>query len=73
MPAFPVTLTWPWLGPLGMIPFPTKYRIYFGKPLRLQGDPHDEDSAIERHVDKVKSAIRAMLDRGLRRRAGVFF
>ncbi len=73
MPAFPVTLTWPWLGPLGMIPLPTKYRIYFGKPLRLQGDPHDEDSAIERHVDKVKSAIRAMLDRGLRRRAGVFF
>jgi 1-acyl-sn-glycerol-3-phosphate acyltransferase len=73
MPAFPVTFTWPWLGPLGMIPFPTKYRMYFGKPMRFDGDPHDEDRVIKRHVDKVKAAIQAMIDRGLRERSGVFF
>ena len=39
MPAFPVTLTWPWLGPLGMLPLPVKYRIYFGEPMQLQRQP----------------------------------
>ncbi|MBI4515564.1 MAG: acyltransferase family protein [Deltaproteobacteria bacterium] len=73
MPAFPVTLTWPWLGPLGLIPLPAKYRIYFGKPMRFSGNPHDEDRVIQRHVDKVKSAIQSMLERGLRERTGVFF
>jgi 1-acyl-sn-glycerol-3-phosphate acyltransferase len=72
-PAFPVTLTWPWLGPLGLIPLPTKYRIYFGKPIRLEGDPNDEDRVIQRHVDRVKAAIQGMLDRGLRERSGIFF
>jgi len=73
MPAFPVTLTWPWLGPLGMIPFPVKYRIYFGKPMRFTGKPHDEDEIVERQVGKVKGTIQAMLDRGLRERRSVFF
>ena len=73
MPAFPVTLTWPWLGPLGLLPLPVKYRIYFGKPLRFTGDPDDEDEVIERKVDKVKKTIQSMLDHGLRERPGIFF
>jgi 1-acyl-sn-glycerol-3-phosphate acyltransferase len=72
-PAFPITLTWPWLGPLGLIPLPSKYRIFFGRPMHFEGDPNDEDRVIERHVNRVKGAIRAMLDRGLRQRSGVFF
>jgi 1-acyl-sn-glycerol-3-phosphate acyltransferase len=35
MPAFPVTLTWPWLGPLGALPYPVKYRVYFGEPMHF--------------------------------------
>ncbi len=73
MPAFPITLTWPWLGPLGLIPFPVKYRIYFGKPLRFRGDPDDEDAVIGKHVAKVKRTIQAMLDDGVRERRSIFF
>ncbi|HVN87153.1 MAG TPA: lysophospholipid acyltransferase family protein [Candidatus Binatia bacterium] len=73
MPAFPITVTWPWLGPLGLIPLPTKYRVYFGKPMHLDGDPHDEDRVIKRHVDRVKASIHAMLNRGLRERRSIFF
>lgn len=73
MPAFPITLTWPWLGPLGLIPFPVKYRIFFGDPLRLEGDADDDDEVIEKQVDVVKDAIQAMLDRGVRNRPGIFF
>jgi 1-acyl-sn-glycerol-3-phosphate acyltransferase len=73
MPAFPITLTWPWLGPLGMIPLPVKYRIYFGKPLRFTGDPDDEDEVIARKVGKVKRTIQSMLEQGVRERPGIFF
>ena len=73
LPAFPITLTWPLLGPLGLLPLPVKYRIYFGKPLRFEGDPDDEDAVIARKVGRVVGTIQAMLDKGLRERAGIFF
>jgi 1-acyl-sn-glycerol-3-phosphate acyltransferase len=73
LPAFPITLTFPLLGPLGLLPLPVKYRIYFGKPLRFEGDPDDEDAVIERKVRRVVGTIQAMLDDGLRERAGIFF
>lgn len=73
MPAFPITLTWPWLGPLGLLPLPTKYRIYFGKPMRFEGDPDDEDAVIDRKVQKVVDTIQGMIDRGLSERPGIFF
>ncbi|HSP96746.1 MAG TPA: lysophospholipid acyltransferase family protein [Candidatus Dormibacteraeota bacterium] len=73
MPAFPVTVTWPWLGPLGLLPLPTKYRIYFGKPMRFEGNPDDEDAVIDRKVQKVVDTIQGMIDKGLREREGIFF
>jgi 1-acyl-sn-glycerol-3-phosphate acyltransferase len=73
LPAFPITLTWPLLGPLGLIPFPVKYRIYFGKPLRFEGNPDDEDAVIAKKVGKVVDTIQAMLDNGLRERPGIFY
>jgi len=72
MPAFPITATFPWLGPLGLLPLPVKYRILFGEPLQFEGDATDEDSVIEEKVDQVKAAIRELLDQGRRDRRGVF-
>jgi 1-acyl-sn-glycerol-3-phosphate acyltransferase len=73
MPAFPVTLTWPWLGPLGMVPLPTKYRIYFGEPLVFDGNPNDEDDVIAEKVDRVKEEIAGMLALGLATRPSIFW
>ncbi len=73
MPAFPITLTWPWLGPLGMIPLPVKYRIYFGEPMRFEGNPNDEDEVIGEKVDEVKGAIATMLAEGLASRRSIFW
>lgn len=73
IPAFPITLTWPLLGPLGLLPLPAKYRIYFGKPLRFDGNPDDEDAVIGKKVGKVVDIIQSMLDKGLRERPGIFF
>jgi 1-acyl-sn-glycerol-3-phosphate acyltransferase len=73
MPAFPVTLTWPWLGPLGMIPLPTKYRIYFGEPMQFDGNANDEDEVIGELVDQVKQEIAGMLASGIAARPSIFW
>lgn len=72
IPAFPITATFPWLGPLGLMPLPVKYRLYFGKPLHFEGDPNEEDAEMQAKVDVVKGAIDGLLQRGLRERGGVF-
>jgi 1-acyl-sn-glycerol-3-phosphate acyltransferase len=73
MPAFPVTLTWPWLGLLGLVPLPVKYHLRFGEPMRFEGNPHDEDEVIGEQVDEVKARIAAMLADGLGRRRSLFW
>jgi 1-acyl-sn-glycerol-3-phosphate acyltransferase len=73
IPAFPVTLTWPWCGLLGLVPLPVKYRIYFGEPMRFDGNPHDEDEVIGEKVEQVKARIATMLARGLSARRSIFW
>jgi 1-acyl-sn-glycerol-3-phosphate acyltransferase len=72
-PAFPITLTWPWLGPLGMVPLPVKYHLHFGEPLRFSGNANDEDDVIAEKVDEVKGSIAAMFAQGLATRRGIFW
>jgi len=72
-PAFPITLTWPWLGPLGLVPLPVKYHIHFGTPMHFFGNPHDEDEAIAEKVEQVKERIAGMLAAGLATRRSLFW
>jgi len=71
-PALPITPTFPWLGPLGLLPLPVKYRIYFGEPQQFEGESSDEDAVIEAKVDEVKVRIGGLLARGRREREGIF-
>jgi len=71
-PAFPITLTFPWLGPAGFIPLPVKYRLSFGEPLRFEGDPTEDDATIGAKVEVVKDAIRKLVESGLSKRRGWF-
>jgi len=71
-PALPITPTFPWLGPLGLLPLPVKYHIYFGEPLRFDGEASDEDANIDAKVDEVKAKIAGLLARGRREREGIF-
>ncbi len=72
MPSLPITVGFPWLGPLGILPLPVKYRIYFGEPLYFEGEPSEDDAAIQEKVDAVRGSIEAMFERGLAERRGVF-
>jgi 1-acyl-sn-glycerol-3-phosphate acyltransferase len=71
-PAFPITPVFPWLGLLGFLPLPVKFRLRFGEPLRFEGDPHDDDAAIEAHVERVKASIRELVAEGLAERGSWF-
>ena len=71
-PAFPVTWGFPLLGPLGFVPMPVKYRLHFGKPMRLEGHPGDEDEVIEEQVERVKDEIRNLIEDGLAQRSDWF-
>jgi 1-acyl-sn-glycerol-3-phosphate acyltransferase len=72
MPAFPITATFPWLGPLGLLPLPVKYRLHFGEPLAFEGDSNEEDAAIEDRVAVVRRALEELLASGRRERRGIF-
>ena len=71
-PAFPITPLFPWLGLGGFLPLPVKFRIRFGQPLLFDGDPNDDDAAIEKHVDVVKDRIRELIAEGLDERTSWF-
>jgi 1-acyl-sn-glycerol-3-phosphate acyltransferase len=73
MPSFPVTLTFPLLGPFGMLPLPVRYHIEFGKPMHFEGHAEDEDDVIEAKVEQVKAAIHEQLERGRANRKSIFF
>ena len=76
LPYFPLTPTFPWLGPLGVVPLPTKWSIDFGDPIDLGGHgPEDADDPIlvNRISEEVRSSIQRMVDGRLARRRSVWF
>jgi 1-acyl-sn-glycerol-3-phosphate acyltransferase len=76
LPYFPLTPTFPWLGPLGMVPLPSKWSIDFGDPLPTTGfgpDAADDPILVNRLAEKVRGAIQRMIDGRLARRRSVWF
>jgi 1-acyl-sn-glycerol-3-phosphate acyltransferase len=72
LPALPITPLMA-LGPVGLLPLPVKYRIYFGEPMTFTGDPNDEDAEIAVKAKQVERAIKDLLEHGLRERKHIFW
>ncbi|MDQ6658666.1 MAG: acyltransferase family protein [Actinomycetota bacterium] len=75
LPYFPITPTFPLLGPLGAIPLPSKWLIEFGEPIRT--DQFDEGAADDPMVvfnlsDRVRETIQQSLYRLLLQRGHPF-
>lgn len=75
-PYFPITPFFPWLGPLGLIPLPSKWIVEFGEPVRT--DQHEEgawqDSMLVFELaDQVRDTVQQTLYENLMRRRGIFF
>ena len=75
LPYFPITPFWPLLGPLGMIPLPSKWRIQFHPAVHVEDVPIG--SAEDQHVvmalsDEVRGTIQHGIYENLKLRRGVF-
>jgi len=75
LPYFPVTPFWPWLGPLGMIPLPSKWRIQFHPPVHVEDNPPevaDDQNLVMALSDEVRNTIQQGIYDNLKLRRGVF-
>ncbi|HET6627461.1 MAG TPA: 1-acyl-sn-glycerol-3-phosphate acyltransferase [Nocardioidaceae bacterium] len=75
VPYIPITPFFPWLGPLGMVPLPSKWLIEFGEPIRT--DSYDEGAAddpmlVFNVTDQVRETIQQTLYSLLMQRRSVF-
>jgi 1-acyl-sn-glycerol-3-phosphate acyltransferase len=75
LPYFPVTPTFPWLGPLGLVPLPSKWYLEFGEPVRTDGygpDAVDDPTLVFELTDRVRETIQTTLYRLLVQRRSVW-
>jgi len=67
LPVAPITPTFPWLGPLGLLPYPVRYRIVYGEPLRFHerfGPEGADDARLVRYLaNQVRRAVQLLIDR----------
>jgi len=71
VPYFPITPTWPWLGPLGMVPLPSRWVIDFGAPIPTAGYADDPSIVLEL-TDAVRQRIQQRLHELLAPRGPAF-
>ena len=74
-PYFPVTPTFPLLGPLGLVPLPSKWYIEFGEPIQtsdLGAAQADDPMLVFNLTDQVRETIQHTLYRLLSQRRNAF-
>ncbi len=76
LPFFPVTPFFPALGPLGLIPLPSKWTIRFGEPIPVHELPEEtveNEIIINTLNEELRSTIQEMLLEMLKKRRSIFF
>jgi 1-acyl-sn-glycerol-3-phosphate acyltransferase len=74
-PFVPITPTLPWLGPLGLVPLPSRWRIEFCPPIDVSEYPPEaaDDRALLFEIsERVRSTIQEQLYEALIRRGSAF-
>jgi 1-acyl-sn-glycerol-3-phosphate acyltransferase len=76
LPYVPVTPTFPWLGPLGLVPLPSKWIIEFGEPIPTDIHPAgaaEDPMLVFDLTDRIRETIQQTLYSLLVRRHSTFF
>ncbi len=76
VPYVPITPTFPLLGPLGLLPLPSKWIIEFGEPIatdEVGGDGAEDPMLVFNLTDQVREVIQQTLYKLLLERRSVFF
>jgi 1-acyl-sn-glycerol-3-phosphate acyltransferase len=75
LPFVPVTPTFPWLGPLGLLPLPSKWSIRFGEAIslaHLEPEAASDDLLVSRLTSELRERIQALVEQGLAERPSVW-
>ncbi len=75
LPFFPITPSWPILGPLGLVPLPSKWTIKFGKPVRFGKygkGAAEKETLVSKLQEDVHETIQDMLDEMLVERKSIW-
>ncbi|MXG89830.1 1-acyl-sn-glycerol-3-phosphate acyltransferase [Nocardioides flavescens] len=75
LPYVPVTPLFPWLGPLGLVPLPSKWLMEFGEPIRtdeFEAGAADDPMLVFNVTDQVRETIQSTLYSLLMQRESVF-
>jgi 1-acyl-sn-glycerol-3-phosphate acyltransferase len=75
LPFLPVTPTFPWLGPAGLVPLPAKWHVRFGAPIgtdRLGAGAAEDEVLVSRMTEELRGAIQTMVDAERHARGSVF-
>ncbi len=75
LPYFPITPLFPWFGPLGAVPLPSRWLIEFCDPVPTDGftpDQCEDADVIAELADKVKDTIATKIDELLAERGPAF-
>lgn len=66
LPWVPITMTFPWLGPAGLLPLPSKWKLRFGKPIDVAGSygraAAEDRLLVNRVADEIRSSIQASVN-----------
>jgi 1-acyl-sn-glycerol-3-phosphate acyltransferase len=76
VPYLPITPTFPALGPLGLLPAPTKWKIVFGEAISFDThgpDAAEDDLLVGRLAEQVRATIQRMVDVTVSGRRSVWF
>lgn len=72
----PITPTFPALGPLGLLPMPSKWTIEFGKPIDVSREfnikDEDDELGVNLAKEKIRARIQGMIYQRLKTRKGVW-
>ncbi|MGE5787601.1 MAG: lysophospholipid acyltransferase family protein, partial [Myxococcales bacterium] len=69
-PYFPITPTFPWLGPLGLLPVPSRWHVDIGPAYLTGNEPASSDDPlyIAELTSRLRTVLQERLDQLLRRR-----
>jgi 1-acyl-sn-glycerol-3-phosphate acyltransferase len=74
-PFVPITPTFPWLGPLGLVPLPSRWRIEFCEPIEVSGlgpDAADDRRIVLDISEQVRETIQEKVYENLVKRGSTF-
>ncbi len=74
---FPITLTFPWLGILGLLPLPSKWYITIGRPINFaegtrKSSKLDDEILISKVTNKIREVVHELLYETIKKRKSAF-